>query len=276
MHKDFERSFKVSKEKNKKDSVPKSRAKEKTVGLLFKFLPSLLVIAAITAMGMFLYRAVFLSSYFNTEEAMLVWHDELEVANPYKYNKLSRTGKGENIFKLDIRGAASGIMSTYPEFKNCVIERQFPNRLVIDIYVRQPVIQVDYKQFYLIDEDAMLLSEARISALENLPVIAGMKWRPPKKVGEIYRSNRLPKALELLGAIEGSGLLRGHSLRKIDVSDHRNLVFFIEDGLQIKIGRSHFEERLGLLKEALSSAYIDRNELEYIDLRFDDIVFGTK
>ena len=72
-----------------------------------------------------------------------------------------------------------------------------------------------------------------------------------------------------------SGFLNDHTLTKVDISDYRNIAFFIEDGLEIKIGNSNFKERLGQLTKTLASIVVDKDEIKYIDLRFDDVVDVT-
>ena len=263
--------------KKKAENKRKPQGKQKKPSRL----PKILIILAATALVILgcvlLCKKIVSSQFFNIKSAELVWVDEIGVAKPENYSQLSETAAGDNIFKSDIKKIASKIISKHPEFKFVSVRRQFPDQLLLKIDVRQPVAEIDRGEFYMVDTESILISEGRIAPLKEMPIVTGMKRKPPKKVGEKYYSPRLFKALELLEEIKNSGLLETHYLSSIEVSNHRNIMFFIdEENLKIQIGHKHFAERLVHLREALSSQYINKKELKYIDLRFDDIVFGTR
>jgi cell division septal protein FtsQ len=73
-----------------------------------------------------------------------------------------------------------------------------------------------------------------------------------------------------------NGFLNEHFVTKIDVSDGKNLVFVMEDGLEVKIGNSDFGDRLEQLNKTLGSIVVDKSNITYIDLRFTEVVLGTK
>ena len=260
--------------KNKKTVKEITPGKKKRE--FIKFTPPLFALILIIFAGVVLCRAIFMSDHFTVDSTRISWHDDAGLVSGYKYDKLLETGKNENIFKMDIRSIAGKISSRHREFKKLALIRKFPNELLLDIHARQGVAQIAHNRFYVVDTEAILLTEPRKAAFKDLPLITGLTWRPSNKVGKKLYSPRLFKALTLLGAIKDSGILTEYSVDRINVSDHRNLVFYIDQDLEIKIGRERFPERLALLEETLSSSYVNKEDLRYIDLRFDDIVFGTK
>lgn len=260
----------------KKNIVSKKINKRKPFLFPRKILPVLAAAAVIVFTSLFLHRIFLKLGYFTLDSAEVVWHDEMGVVSSRGYDELAGIGIGKNTFRLDVKKISKKIISEHPEFKNCIIERSFPGGLVLNIYARQPAVQIDYGKFYLVDKEGILLSKPKEEILEKVPVVTGINWKPSEKVGKKQPSPRLFKALKLVSAVEESGLLEEYSMKRIDVSDHRNLVFFVDGELEIKIGRENFGQRLNLLKETLASSYINKNDLEYIDLRFDDIVFGTR
>ncbi len=257
--------------KSAKKTAPKKKKKE-----FVKFIPPLLALILIISAGVVLYRAVFMSDYFAVDSTGIRWHDDAGLVSGYKYDKLLETGKNENIFKLDIKSIAGKLSSKHREFKKLALIRKFPNELLLDIHARQGIAQIEHNKFYVVDSDAILLAAPRKAAFKDLPLITGFTWRPSDEVGKKLYSPRLFSALKLLDAIDDSDILTEYSVDKINVSDHRNLVFYIDRDLEIKIGKDRFPERLALLEETLSSSYVNKEDLKYIDLRFDDIVFGTK
>ncbi len=60
----------------------------------------------------------------------------------------------------------------------------------------------------------------------------------------------------------------------VDVRDSRNCTIWITNNVRIILSQENLEDNLFLLGRELPS--IDLNEITYIDMRFDDIVLGTK
>ncbi|MCK4462997.1 MAG: cell division protein FtsQ, partial [Candidatus Omnitrophica bacterium] len=130
-------------------------------------------------------------------------------------------------------------------------------------------------KYFPVDEEAVVLSP-QSEAKEGLPIITGISiWARPKK-GEILRSNRINSALALLKGINESKILTEYEVERIDVSNIRNITFYLDNGLEIKIGHGNLREKLKKLSIILSDPKIDINNLKYVDLRFKDAVLGPK
>jgi len=265
-------------DKRRKRNSSRSRrpARERRSMPIGKILPKILAFLFVISAIVFIHRSVYSSDYFVIEGVNLVWHDAYGALSAQDYDKLSLMGRKKNIFKLDIQDMAKKILGDHPEFKDCIIERQFPNELAINIFARQPIAEIDCGRFYLISKDSIILSRPEKESSQNLTIINGITWKPSGKIGEKYESKKSYRALKLISAIKSSGLLNEHKLESINIADYSNIKFYIDGGLLVKIGHKNFRERLSLLNETLSSSYVDVSDLEYIDLRFDDIVFGTK
>ena len=65
-------------------------------------------------------------------------------------------------------------------------------------------------------------------------------------------------------------------MTKIDIGDSKNLSFFVDQDIEIRIGNSHLIERLKILDQTLKTIELDRSKIRYIDLRFDDVVIGPR
>ncbi|MFH1753651.1 MAG: cell division protein FtsQ/DivIB, partial [Candidatus Omnitrophota bacterium] len=201
------------------------------------------------------------------------------LSKPYtgkNYDGLLSLGLGENIIKFDAKAAGDNILADNPELKEIQIVKAFPDMVELRVESRSPIAQVGDWSFYLIDDEGVTLTGVRDSIEEAFPVISGADWRFVHKIGRRDDSVRMKNGLSLLKAISTSGFLNDHIMTKMDISDYRNLSFFIEDGLEIKIGHSNFEMRLEQLSKTLASIVVDKDEIKYIDLRFDDVVLGTR
>ena len=115
-----------------------------------------------------------------------------------------------------------------------------------------------------------------------------MSWLPGSRYAEsgtpfkVYRARELvenPKirnAFLLLDALDESSTLSDYTVTAIDVSSYRNLSFYLENGIEVKIGGEDFPNRLKKLKITLANPDLDKENIKYIDLRFKGVVIGPK
>jgi len=261
---------KKTKKSEKKPAVPiKSRLLILLVGGL-----TVTFIVAIATLGISTYKHLQASDYFFIKSSEIEWLNE--PLSKKTYEKLLDTGIGENIFRFDISSARDQMLTAYPELRDVWIVRTFPDQLSLRIDPRVPVAQAGDSSYYLVDDEGIVLTEMRDMIEEGLPVIEGVGWRFFRSIGTKEDSRNMQNALLLLREIKKTRFIRAHTLMKIDVSDRRNVSFYIEDGLEIKIGDSNFKTRLDALDGALASINIDDDRVKYVDLRFDDVVLGTK
>lgn len=265
------------KDSQKEKKVPKEKKKSTIKEKIPMFLISAFAfffLLTVAGLSIFTYQLLHKSDYFFIKACRIDWLSEPLSREPYE--KLCSTGAGENIFAFNIASATEEILAGHTELKSMRIAREFPDRLALKMGPRRPVAQVGEMSFFLVDDEGVILTELRDSISEDLPIISGAGWRLFHKIGQKENSLRMQRALALLESIGESDFLKRHTLTKVDVSDYRNISFFIEDGLEVKIGHSNFKERVGQLDKALDGMAINRDEIKYIDLRFDDVVLGTK
>lgn len=190
-------------------------------------------------------------------------------------SEILRPLKEKNIFTVDIKNTARAIHADYPELRKVVVKRVMPDILQVVIVPRIPVALVKDFKYFPVDGEAVILSP-QSEAEEGLPVITGISfWSRPKK-GEVLRSNRIDWALALLKGIDESKVLTGYRLERIDVSNIRNIAFYLDNGLEVKIGHGSLREKIKKLSTLLNDPKVDINNLEYVDLRFKDAVLGPR
>ncbi len=264
----------MKKQKNNTKTTKKDNAAKERPHLLIKRIALVLFMVGLIALGIRSYHVISNSELFIVKEARLAW--QREPLDRSLYTDLASLGQGENIFSYDISSVAAKILVEYPLFKDLEIVKDFPDRLTLKIEPRVAVAQVGDKDFFLVDDEGVMLTNPSNSIRENLPIIAGVPWRLFRKVGQPEGSHRITRALNLLNDLEGSGFLKEHTLSKIDISDYRNVSFTIEDGLEVKVGHTDFQGKIARLVNTLNTMNIDKARVTYIDLRFDDAVLGTR
>ena len=181
------------------------------------------------------------------------------------------------LHQINLSGLKQEVLKNHPEFKSVVVKKVLPNTLRIEIETRRPVAQILLGQYFPVDSDGRILPAPKNLADPGLPVIKGMTLEVTDlKVGREYRSNRLIKALTLLAAIQSTQVVSPSQIAVIDVMDHNSIDFYLKNGIQVKIGKEDFPERLKVLSRVLSHSTLPQDQIRYIDLRFDDPAIGPK
>lgn len=213
------------------------------------------------------------SSYFLVEEIIMVG---AKADSSVNYDDLDGMMKGKNIFKLDLNNIRNYMLDNYKELLNLRLRRAFPDSVIAIMTLRKPVAELHQNRYYPIDKDGVILSGVKDYPDNKLPIISGVRTNLSRRVGHATDSKRAKKALLLLKKLDSSGILDEHTLVEIDVSSTRNAIFFLEDGLEIKIGREDYALRLENLKRILQGPKLKAADIRYIDLRFKEPVIGPR
>ena len=250
----------------------------KAIGTLKKALfYSLPYILTLTAVGILLGTVVAYAVNSPTFELQSVNVLNMGTLTPVQAFKFSELQQGENLIHLNLVNVQQVIKRNHPEFKEVRVRRVLPNRVEILLKRRTPVAQAVFSRFVQVDKDLVVLPGSSSSPFRNLTVIEGS----PLPKGGLYVGSTLndpvsQKALWLMEAIKRSGVLRKHTLTKIDIADPKNFSLIVDGAVEIKIGNNHFIERLKILDQTLKTLELDSAKIRYIDLRFDDIVVGPR
>lgn len=190
--------------------------------------------------------------------------------------ELMRANQGKSIFAVDIRAVAEHIRLRFPDIRETVVRRKFPDRLSISVVLRRPVALLGSDAYYPVDAEGVILPFANASYWQRLPVIAGVAVRQEDKVGKRCASKALAIALDLIAQMEATKVSSDYAVTTIDVSDPKNVTFTLEDGVEVRIGNERFRQRLETLSETLKNPKLVLSRIKYIDLRFKDIYIGPK
>jgi cell division septal protein FtsQ len=185
--------------------------------------------------------------------------------------------RGENLVTLDLVNVQQMVKKKHPEFKEVRVQRVLPNRIEVYLKRRTPIAQVSFSKYVQVDKDLILLPGSSETPFKNLTIIEGAP--APKygvMVGATLNDSATVKALKLSEIIKRSNVLKTHALTKIDIRDPKNISFFVDGDIEIKIGNSHYIERLKILNQTLKTVELDPAKIRYIDLRFDDIIIGPR
>ncbi|MBI3316024.1 MAG: hypothetical protein HYZ87_03510 [Candidatus Omnitrophica bacterium] len=214
------------------------------------------------------------SPTFQLTEVRVLNVGTLSAEESFRFCELRR---GENLILLDLIGVQQVIKRKHPEFKEVLVRRVLPNRIEVMLKRRTPVAQVAFSRYVQVDKDLVILPGSAPVPFRNLTILEGAPVpREGLAVGVTLRDPATKKALRLMEVVKRSGILRKHWLSKIELGDPKNISLMVDSDIEIRIGNSHFIERLKILDQTLKTIGLDRSKIRYIDLRFDDVVIGPR
>lgn len=188
-------------------------------------------------------------------------------------NQVLSLYKGQNIFKVPLGFIAKSVKSSYADVKEISARIALPDRIVLDVKLRKPIAIVRSSRLYPIDEDGVVLPPlGPLGASAGLPMIDGIDLHYGRKGSP--RNLRL--AIQLLKEIKQSRFMSGYGLTSINAADSRNMSFFINNGLEVKIGSEDFRNRLDALSKTLKDPRLIIDRVKYIDVRFEDVAIGPR
>jgi len=243
--------------------------------LLFSTLPYVLSLAVVGALFGSVVVYALNSPTFDLKEVRILNVGSLTPAQAFQFSELKPR---ENLIRLDLLNVQQVIKKKHPEFKEVRVRRVLPNRVDVVLKRRTPVAQASFaSRFVQIDRDLVILPGSASSPFRNLTVVQGSSIpRQGLTVGVTLSDAGTKKAVRLADVIRKSGILRGHQLSMIDISDPRNTSFWVDSDIEVRIGNGHFSDRLKILDQTLKTVALDKERIKYIDLRFDDVVIGPR
>ncbi len=187
---------------------------------------------------------------------------------------------GANIFFIDLNEFKKKVETSHTEFKDVVVRRILPNKLIIEAELRKPIAQIRSDRYYFVDREGAMLPDVKNFPDPDLPIIFGIGVNlakvKPYNFTKLER-DRIGKALGIIKGMRDIEGLQTLELKSVDATDPGNLSFFLErSNVEIKIGNSDFKKRLRVLATLLEQVGSDVDSFRYIDLRFEDPIIGPR
>lgn len=185
--------------------------------------------------------------------------------------------KGRNIFSLDLRKEAKVMADSFPGYRKVRIVRIFPDRLYVDFARRRPLAYVKLHRYFCVDEEGVLFDLPGELEDPELPIITGLESRlAGAKAGMRGSVKELALAVDIAKAARSVRILQEHKVRRIDVPTAGNASFFLDGGLEIKVGPEDLKRKMELLNMLLYQPKNELDRIKYIDLRFKEPAIKLK
>jgi len=176
-----------------------------------------------------------------------------------------------NILSFRYGRSELNILKNYPYVKDVIVRYMIPDRIVIDVIERKPVVLVPYYGTYLVmDNEGYIVDSVKDPGNEYLPVVKGFNF-DNYEIGHaliVDNPQKIKQLVKLISQIRESDESGGYTLRdKIvfyDVNDVNNILVTLNEELVINLGDLRdLRYRLDTLKEILKSAI--KNEKGLLD-----------
>jgi len=251
------------------------KASTKVTSLLKRVIPIFLLVG-LTAGGIFwVHQSLYAARIMELERVRIHGLETLTVPEVLKMTDIR---KGINLLDLDLDSCVKKLTQD-PRVRRASFKKVFPNRLEIRIQERHPILQVyseKTKLFYPIDEEGAVLPGAQPELIPELMVFQDVALDTASlKQGGLYGSKHLKEVLDNFESLQDDPLLDEEKIDRIRVDELGFWTFVTEDGIEFRVGNS-FEnlEKLENFKVLLHSEV--RQTLDYLDLRFQDVVVKIK
>ncbi|MBN3039287.1 MAG: cell division protein FtsQ/DivIB [Candidatus Omnitrophica bacterium] len=207
------------------------------------------------------------ASIFKIDGVVIVDQNGLPVDDSDGIFSFSKLQQDAHLLNFDLNKVVQDVEVRHPEFSSVIVRKQFPSTLMIIVKKRQPMAIIGSKD-YLSDEQGFILPFE--SRYEDLPMITGID----AKYTQLYtqsHSLKLQKALDLFKDLKQARIYPSYMVSRIDARNDLNIVFYLDNKTEVKMGGNSFGEKAALLKEVLAKLESEQDLApKYIDMRFDN------
>ena len=184
--------------------------------------------------------------------------------------------KDKNVFSLNLKSMAQSLQAAYQDAKDVSVTIALPDKLVIGLKLRKPIALIKADRMYPVDEEGVIIPVADQASLDWVPVVEGVQIRPEERRTKIVKSKNLKIATDLLRNIKDFKVIADYGIDKVDARDLSNILFYLKNGVEVRVGSDSFRERLLVLAKTIRDPRLIMERIKYIDLRFGDAVIGPR
>ena len=185
--------------------------------------------------------------------------------------------KGKDLFDVDLKKIQRQLQYRYPQYKDLVVLKRFPNQILVTAQKRPSFALVEIQGHSIVVDERGVVLFLSGDPESKLPVVTGVSSAKKKVVvGTIFDSRDLHIALDIIKIFQTEKTLSLYRISRIDVSNLSEINFFILDSVKIVVDQDNFSYKLKMLGLMLSQAKLKAEEVKYIDLRFKEPILGKK
>ena len=194
--------------------------------------------------------------------------------SPAEVREAAAISPGENLFRLNSEEVVARLRQLGP-VKRAEVIRSFPNRVTLVVEERVPFTLAQAGRLYWLDEDGVSLGPEPRAVTPRLPVITGIRPEETRSGGAAAEDARA--AVSLIRSMLRTGSPLTREISEIHMSGADGPVLYTVDGIEVRLGTTDWEDRLGRLDGVLTQIRSLGEPMEYVDLRFrGQVVFKPR
>ena len=194
--------------------------------------------------------------------------------SPAEVREAAAISPGENLFRLNSEEVVARLRQLGP-VKRAEVIRSFPNRVTLVVEERVPFTLAQAGRLYWLDEDGVSLGPEPRAVTPRLPVITGIRPEETRSGGAAAEDARA--AVSLIRSMLRTGSPLTREISEIHMSGADGPVLYTVDGIEVRLGTTDWEDRLGRLEGVLAQIRSLGEPMEYVDLRFrGQVVFKPR
>jgi cell division protein FtsQ len=187
---------------------------------------------------------------------------------------LAAIPRNQRLFDVDLNMARKRVQAN--QFIRAVsVNRDVPDRISITVEERIPIAAIAGERMLYVDADGMILPPARSEYIFDLPVLTGALPLSECVPGKRVTSEVLREAVQIVSTAQKISDDFYRLLSEIHIDSGNAIELFTsESGVPVLFGRGDVAAKMVRL-DAFWKEFVSQRgaqELQYIDLRFDDQV----
>lgn len=217
------------------------------------------------------------ASYFKIKKVVLSGLEDTKLAQ-----EISRGLLYDSIFSLDINKIRKDLKTANPQFYEVKVIRSFPDQVVINVFLRKPLAQIEEKGFFLVDSEGVIVSDISDKPFVGLIVISGLNGISELSFGKKINLVKLKAGLRLVGVLKNNmseliSLIHPLINDKIKINIFNYPSFYVYFGdLELRFYDNGLDREVQSLVKILSSLDKKIKNIRYIDLRFAEPAVSFK
>tara|TARA_Y100000588_G_scaffold288855_1_gene307368 strand:- start:9720 stop:10532 length:813 start_codon:yes stop_codon:yes gene_type:complete len=177
----------------------------------------------------------------------------------------------KNIFKVNLNLGREHLLAS-SWVKTATLRRVFPSTIEINIKERLPIGLARFDALlYLIDSEGIVIEEyGPAFSSFKLPIVDGLQIGAKNNEVDSGRASLL---VDVIKQLESESVL-ANRVSQIDVSNPHNVVVLLnDDSTFLHLGTDRYAERIDEYLELLPTIRARVNDIDYVDMRFDQRVY---
>lgn len=254
--------------RQKESSGPEPRDWSGLFSRVFRFGLALGTASLVLIGGFFGGKLLFESGYFGVERILV---ENVQRVSRDDILTLSDVHTGMNLLDLDLRMIGKKLEEN-PWVARAEVQRVLPRDLVIRIKEREPRAVINLGYLYYLDDEGAIFKVLEPQDSLDFPVVTGLERQFLIDNPEAAR-DLLKQAALLLAGMQNRETFNLKDVSELNISLTGELTLFTcNGGVQILLGRGHFEEKIDRLELIYPDLKKQLMTLKYIDLNVADRV----